>query len=239
MPRLLPLAAVPAVAALGLAALPATGTAATITPSAPCVSSLFEGGKLTYEPMVGKVVGCPPGGTFTISGRDGEASFFTGTYGPDGSADYAITSYGTKGIKPSAGQSLTLEVKEPINGVPTLTGEVGIKKTNIAIDFDITSPRNLAKSRRVKVSGTPFANQRLYGFLIKGTKVKKSSKSIRRVSLGKANACGYVNRKAAFFRSSRPSDGKYSLVVQAGTKFDSSKAGISRSFGVETRRVFR
>lgn len=233
MPRPSALVAAPAIAVLGLAALPAVGTASTVAPAAPCVSSLFQNGTSTRQPMTGTITGGVPGGLFTISGKGGEASFFSGTFDAAGNAQYAITSYGTSGIKPSKGRTVTLEVKEPINGVSVVTGSAQIKKSLIALQYDITSPKSLKARRSVKVSGTPFANANLYGFVVR----KKGGKTVKRVSLGKSNACGYTSRKVAFFDTSRPGTGAYTLYVNASKKLDKNTA-VSRGFTVVKRRRF-
>lgn len=236
MPRPLALAAVPAIAALGLVALPAAASASAIAPANSCVASAFnpKTSKLSYQPMTGTITGGTPGGPFTISGKDGEASFFSGTFDAAGNAQYSITSFATasNGIKPSKGETVTLQVNEPINGTPTVTGETKIKKTNVALDFDISSPRRLSAKRTVTVSGTPYAGKTVYAFVVKG---KAGSKVVRRISLGKSDACGYTRRKVAIFASSRPSTGNYTVYVNTGKKLNKDLA-IGKVISVYTSR---
>jgi hypothetical protein len=233
MPRPLALAAAPSLAVLALAAVPAAGQASTIAPAQQCVSSLFDSSavRTSYQPMTGTISGGVPGGRFTISGKGGQASFFSGTFDAAGNAAYSITSYGSSGIKPSKGRTVTLEVSEPINGVSTVTGQTNIKKSVVALDFDITSPRRLSAKRSVKVSGTPFAGKTVYAFVVRGTKGKKV---LRKVSLGKTNACGYTSRKVSLFRTSRPSTGTYTVYLNAGSKLNKS-ASIYKRISVYRR----
>jgi len=234
MPRPMTLAAVPAIAMLGLAAVPAVGSAATITPSAPCYATLYDdskpsGQKLQYQPMVGTITGGTPGGRFQIYGVGGKAGSQVGNFDGAGNASYTIASYSTPGINPSAGRTVKLEVTEFLGaGGTPITGSASVKVSTIAVDV-ATRPSNPRKARVVRVSGTPFANQKLYGFIVRGS---KSSKVLKRISLGTANACGYA-RKRAIVAPSSYRTGSYRLYINAGKKLDKSKA-IANGF-----RIFR
>lgn len=228
MPRPTLLAAVPAAALLGLAAIPAAGSAATIAPSAPCYATLFQDSKLTYQPMTGTITGGTPGGRFQIFGVGGKASSQVGNFDAAGNAPYAITSYSSPGINPSAGRTVELQVREFAAGGSPVTGSAKVKVTTIAVDV-ATKPRSPRSKRVVRVSGTPFANQRLYGFIVRGT---KSSRVLKRISLGKANACGYARTKAVVAPSNYRT-GTYRLYINPGKKLDKKNA-IANGF-----RIFR
>lgn len=90
--------------------------------------------------------------------------------------------------------------------------------TNLALSISST-PRSPRAHRKVAVSGTPFANQTLYGFVTK----PGSSVVLRRVPLGRANACGYVSARRVI-APRRYRRGSYRLYVNAGPKLHRSKA---------------
>lgn len=229
MPRPTLLAAVPAAALLGLAAVPASGTAAAIVPSAPCYATLFQSGKgITYQPMTGTITGGTPGGRFQIFGVGGKASSQVGNFDAAGNAAYSISSYSSPGINPSAGRTVELQVREFAAGASPITGAAKVKVTTIAVDVN-TKPRSPRSKRVVRVSGTPFAGQRLYGFVVRGS---KSSRVLKRISLGRANACGYARTRAVVAPSNYRT-GNYRLYINAGKKLDKDKA-IANGF-----RIFR
>lgn len=226
-------AAVPAVALLGLAAVPA----ATITPSAPCFATIFDtskpsGERLRWQPMTGTITGGTPGGRFQIYGVGGKAGSQVGSFDGAGNAAFTITSYSSPGIDPSAGRTVKLEVTEFLGaGGTPVTGATTVKVTTVAADV-ATRPRNPRSKRVIRVSGTPFANQRLYGFVVRGS---ESSRVLRRISLGTANACGYARKRDVVVpRNYRT--GTYRLYINAGRKLDKPKA-VSDSFRI-SRRAF-
>jgi hypothetical protein len=226
MPRSLSLAAVPAVALLGLVAVPAASSAATITPSAPCYSTLFQNSKLSYQPMTGTITGGTPGGRFQIFGVGGKASDMVGNFDAAGNAAYTITSYSNPGINPSAGRSVELQVTEFLPGGSQVTGAASVKVSTISADVE-SRPSNPRRARVVRASGTPFANQKLYGFVVRG---KSSSRVLKRISLGTANVCGYVRTKAVVAPNNYRT-GSYRLYINAGKSLKKSKA-IAYSFSI-------
>jgi hypothetical protein len=231
MSRSLSLAAVPAIALLGLAAVPAASSAATIAPSAPCYSTLYQNGKLSYQPMTGTITGGTPGGRFQIYGVGGKAGSQVGTFDAAGNASYTISSYSNPGINPSAGRTVKLEVTEFVAGASPITGSASVKVSTISVDVE-SRPSNPLRARVVRASGTPFANQSMYGFVVRGS---KSSKVLKRISLGKANECGYVRRKSVVApRSYRT--GSYRLYINAGKSLKKSQA-IAYGFRI-TRRSY-
>lgn len=211
-------------------AVPATAAAVTGTISAPCYSHVPTRGT---QPVVVSLSGGTPGADYivaaTVPGKGtGSAGSTDGTFDAAGNAIAQITDVfppnGT--IDPTKGQQIQISAQDfGAGGVDTPIGTTLI--TNIAMDVadHPTSPR---KRRRVRVSGTPFANRHVYAFVVKG----KSRHVLRRISLGKADVCGFVSHKGVV--APRPVHyGKYRLYVNAGRKLNKSKA-IHMSF-----RIFR
>ncbi|CAB4943045.1 unannotated protein [freshwater metagenome] len=229
MPRPTALAAIPAIAVLGLAAVPAASSAATIAPSSACYSTLFQNSKLTYQPMTGTITGGTPGGRFQIFGVGGKASSQVGNFDAAGNAGYSITSYSSPGINPSAGRTVELQVREFAAGGSPITGSTKVKVSTIAIDVKNT-PRSPRAKRVIRVSGTPFAGQRLYGFVVRGS---KSTRVLKRISMGTANACGYARTRGVVAPSNYRT-GSYRLYINAGKKLDKSKA-IGYGFRISRR----
>lgn len=233
MRRHLTLATVPTLALIGLAAVPAISSAATITPGAACYSTLFDdskpsGQRLQYQPMTGTITGGTPGGRFQIYGVGGKAGSQVGTFDAAGNANYTIDSYSSPGINPSAGRAVKLEVQEFAAGGSPVTGSADVKVSTISADVSIR-PSNPRKSRVVRVSATPFAGKKVYGFITRGS---KSSKVLKRISLGTANVCGYARRKAVVAPSNYRT-GSYRLYINAGTKLNKDQAV---SYGFRIRR---
>jgi hypothetical protein len=234
MRRPLTLATVPTLALIGLAAAPAMSSAATITPSAACYSTLFDsskpaGARLQYQPMTGTITGGTPGGRFQIYGVGGKASSQVGTFDAAGNASYTITSYSSPGINPSAGREVKLEVQE-FGAVSGVTGATSVKVSTISADVALrpSSPR---KARVIRVSATPFAGKKLYGFITRGS---KSSRVLKRITIGTGNVCGYA-RKKAVVAPSNYRNGNYRLYINAGKKLNKD---LAVSYGFRIRRVF-
>ena len=90
--------------------------------------------------------------------------------------------------------------------------------TNLALNVS-SRPRSPRRARTVSISGTPFANQHLYGFIVKGT----SREVLRRFDLGTANACGFVTDKEIVApRSFRA--GTYRLYINPGRSLNKARA---------------
>lgn len=233
MPRPTLLAAVPAAALLGLAAVPAAGSAATIVPSAPCYATSYDssrpsGQRLQWQPMTGTITGGTPGGRFQIFGVGGKAGSQVGTFDAAGNAPFTITSYSSPGITPSAGRTVELQVREFAAGASPITASAKVKVSTISIDAS-NRPSNPRKARVVRVSGTPYANQKLYAFVVKGS---KSTRVLKRISLGTANACGYVRKKAVVAPANYRLRTNYYVFVNAGKKLDKSKAPAAYRFSI-------
>ncbi|MDO9406806.1 hypothetical protein [Patulibacter sp.] len=234
MPRPSALAALPAAAAvLGLAALPAVSSAATIVPSAPCYATQFANSKLSYQPMTGTITGGTPGGRFQIFGVDGKAAGQVGNFDAAGNAQYTITSFSSAGINPSAGRTIELQVREFGAGGSPITGSTKVKVSTVAID--VANRPSSPRSKRVfRVSSTSYAGQKLYAFVVKG---KSSRKVLKRISLGTANECGYVRKKTVTVPSRYQINKNYYIYVNPGKKLDKSKSPSIYRFSI-SRRFF-
>ena len=215
--------AVGLLAAAGLLVATSSASAAvTATLNKACYSNIPTRGS---EPVVATLTGGTPGANFifsaTVPGRGtGSGGFAQGTFDAAGNATASITNVrppsGT--IGPTRGQVVNLSVQDfGVAGSPEQpVGTATI--TNVALSVS-SRPRNPRRARTVSVSGTPFANQRVYGFVVKGT----SRTVLRRIFLGTANACGFTtSKKVVAPRSFRP--GTYRLYVNAGRSLDKPRA---------------
>jgi hypothetical protein len=213
-----------------LLAVPAAASAVTGTISQPCYSHIPLKGS---DPVVVTLAGGTPGADYivaaTVPGKGlGSAGSATGTFDAAGNATAQITDVFPPGgsIDPIKGGRIDLSVTDygtPDTPVDTPIGSTLI--TNIALDVN-TKPRNPRSARRVTVSGTPFANQPVYGFITRGS----SSTVLRRISLGRGNVCGWVSKKAVVAPSPYR-EGTFKLYVNAGKKLNKS-AAIESSFRI-------
>jgi hypothetical protein len=224
---------VAASAALLLAA-PAAASAVTGAISKPCYTHIPTKGT---EPVIVSLAGGTPGAGFviaaTVPGKGlGSAGSNSGNFDAAGNAVTQITDVfpPSGSIDPIKGEAIVITVKD--FGVPavvdTLIGTTLI--TNLTMDVS-TTPKSPRKKRAITVSGTPFAGQALYGFVVKGT----GKKVLRRVSLGTADGCGYVRAKGVVapknFRT-----GTYRFYVNAGKTLN-KPLGIYTSFRI-SRSLF-
>jgi hypothetical protein len=213
---LIALATAPAVA------VPAAALAVTGGANKACYSHVPTKGS---EPVVVSLAGGVPGANFivaaTIPGKGwGSAGSASGTYDAAGNATVPITNVTTPSgtIDPVKGGQIALSVRDftPAGPADTQLGTVLVTNLAMKVASKPTSPR---KPRRVTVSGTPFANRRLYGFVVKG----KSRRVLHRFLLGKANACGYASRKAVVAPTPLRY-GRFRLYVNAGKKLAKARA---------------
>lgn len=132
-------------------------------------------------------------------------------------------------IGPLAGEKVDLSVEEfgPAGDVTTPIGSVLI--SNIALKVSDT-PRNPRKKRMVKLSGTPFAGKKMYGFVTN----KKGTKVLRHFYIGRGNVCGYTKRKAVVAPKNYKR-GSYRLYVNAGKKLNKKRA-LGQKFSIS--RIF-
>lgn len=222
-----------ALATAGLLVAVPAASAATATLNQACYTHIPTRGS---DPIVATLTGGTPGANFIFSATvpgmgTGSAGFATGTFDAAGNATSQITNVSPPSgtIGPTKGQVVNLTVQDfGAGGAEQPVGQATI--TNLAMSISGT-PRSPRAHRRVSVSGTPFANQRMYGFVVKGT----SRHILRRVYLGKANACGFVtSREIVAPRSFRP--GSYRFYINAGPTLNKPRA-IGNRFSI-TSRVF-
>lgn len=209
-----------AVTAAALLAAPATASAVTGSVDQPCFSTIPGRGS---EPLVVHLSGGTPNGSYVLTAKaakgTGTAGSTSGTFDATGAATATITSLSVPGgsSKPSAGRAVDLVVKD-IGAGGAETPVASAKITNLTMDV-VSNTRRVRAVREIRVSGTPFAGQTLYAFIVKGS----SSKVLKRIALGKTNACGYVTRKAIVAPPSG-SRGSYRLYVNPGITLKKSKA---------------
>ncbi|MBJ7330082.1 MAG: hypothetical protein JHC95_09315 [Solirubrobacteraceae bacterium] len=226
------LAALAGTAALTVGA-PAAASAATVTLDKPCYSKVPLGGS---EPLVATISGGTPGGRFqlifTVPGKaSGTAGSQSGNFDALGNA--VVTYQGIRPprttIEPDKGQTINVSITDyAAGGVEQPAGSFLVSTLTMDV---ATKPRNPRSKRAVKVSGSPFANQELYGFITK----PDSAKVLKKFKIGKANVCGYAERRAVVApRSNRT--GTYRLYINAGSTLQKSNA-VWSSFRI-TRSLF-
>jgi hypothetical protein len=215
--------AVGLLAAAGLLVATSSASAAvTATLNQACYTHVPTAGS---DPLTATLTGGTPGANFifsaTVPGRGtGSAGFAQGTFDAAGNATASITNVRPQNgtIGPTRGQVVNLSVQD--FGVPGSPEQpVGTATvTNLALNVS-SRPRSPRRARTVSVSGTPFANQHLYGFVVKGT----SRTVLRRIDLGTANGCGFTTaKKVVAPRTFRP--GTYRLYINAGRSLDKARA---------------
>ncbi|WP_354697684.1 hypothetical protein [Paraconexibacter sp. AEG42_29] len=215
----------PLLGAAGAAALlvvPASAAAAvTGTLDQKCYSHIPAGGS---EPIVAALSGGTPNAPFQLgAGAPGKAfgssGSVTGTFDATGSATATLRDVAFPGgsSKPSKGRKVNLSVVD--NGAGGAVSSVGSALvTNLAIDVD-AGPKKARSSRLVSISGTPFANQALSAFIVKGS----STRVLKRIPLGRSNACGFADTKAVVAPPTR-TPGSYRLYINAGKTLKKSLA---------------
>jgi len=176
------------------------------------------------EPIDVALSGGEPGAAFRVlatrPGRPaGSVGSAGGTYGADGDATVRIPRLAGIGSAPTAGRAVEIAVQDAA-GVVTPVAET--LATTFAVDV-AASPSRLGARRVVRVSGTPFADRRLSAFLVRGS----GTKVLRRISLGTADACGYVRRSVAILPRGLRS-GSYRVWVGPGTKLRRTAALYDR-----------
>jgi hypothetical protein len=224
-----------------------TASAVALVPSAAVAAVTGHANQACYshiptrgsEPIVVTLSGGEPGAGFVLSATvpgkgEGSAGSASGTYDAAGNATAQITGVVTPSgtIDPVRGAPIALSVTSFTQGSGTFATPLGsVLVTNLAIKVAL-KPSNPRKKRRVAVSGTPFANQRLFGFVVKG---KKGKHVLRRIALGRADGCGFASKRAVV-APKRFRTGNYTLYVNAGRKLEKAHA-LAYSFRI-FRRVF-
>lgn len=222
VPRPLKLA-VPASVAFGLL-LPMAADAATITPLKPCYARVPTQGA---EPLTFNLSGGNANTRFLLSGVDGAASSVSGTFDAAGNAAAVIPDGFGSGpsIGPSKGRKITMQVQEfPVGAPSGVTGTTQVTVTNVAMDIKLKRRQPFSKATWTVSGLTPIVGPgTLYASYIRGT---KGSKVVKRIKLGRPNACGYLRVKkvappARQFRT-------WTIYVHVGKKLDKKKAISSR-----------
>ncbi|MGX6447749.1 hypothetical protein ACVU7I_06735 [Patulibacter sp. S7RM1-6] len=231
MPRRSLALAAPVAALAALAAVPATGSAAVITPDRPCYTTVYSGGKLAWQPINVAVTGGNANARFMVYGVGGKASSTTSQFDGAGNGAVALSSFSNPGIDPSKGRTITLAVTEfPVGAPSGDTGAVNIKATTLALDLS-NKPRSAYSRRTWTMSGlTPLTGLRtMYASWYRGSKLVKRSK------LGTANACGYLRVKRSAFPSRKYR--KLTLRVHSQKKWSKSLPYLKTTVRV-VRRYF-
>ena len=194
---------------------PVASAAVTVAIDRSCYSHVPGQGT---QPIVATITGGTPGANFLLSASDpgegrGSAGSASGTFDAAGNAVAQLTNVfpPSGSIGPLRGQPVNLSLTDYGSGQTDVpVGRAVI--TNLALDV-ASKPRSPREPRRVRVSGTPFAGKRLFGFVTK----PGSSRVLRRFALGKANRCGFATSKEIVAPRSFAS-GEYRLYVNAGRK---------------------
>ena len=220
------------VAAGLLAAAPAASAAVTATLNQACYTHIPTQGS---DPIVATLAGGTPGANFILSAAapgkaTGSSGSATGTFDAAGNATAQLANVSPPSgtIGPTRGQVINLTVQDfGAGGAEQPVGQTLITNLAMSVASRPTSPR---ARRQVSISGTPFANQRIYGFVVRGT----SRNVLRRILVGTTNACGFATtRKIVAPRDFAP--GSYRLYLNAGRSLNKSRALGSR-FSI-TRRL--
>jgi hypothetical protein len=215
--------AVLAGAVLSLSGAPVASAAITGSVNKPCYTHVPVRGT---EPIAVTLAGGTPGAHFIVSATAAGKSL-----GSAGTADGAFDAAGngtaqltdvfppSGSIRPIKGEPLVISARDFGAGAASIETPIAQTLiTNLAMDVS-SRPRNPRKARAITVSGTLFAGQALYGFVVKG----KNPKVLRRLSLGTADGCGYLKSKGIVApRSFR--HGSYRFYVNAGPKLNKALA---------------
>jgi hypothetical protein len=208
---------------LSLGSASAASAALTGSVGKPCYAHIPARGS---EPIVVTLAGGTPGAHFIVSATAvgkalGSAGTADGTFDAAGNGTAQLTDVfpPSGSIGPIKGEPLVISARD--SGAGTASVETPIAKTlitNVAMAVS-AKPRNPRKARAITVSGTPFAGQALYGFVVKG----KNPKVLRRLSLGTADGCGYLKSKGIVAPKSFRR-GTYRFYVNAGPKLNKALA---------------
>jgi hypothetical protein len=216
MPRRATAAVVPAVALLGLAAVPAVSSAATMTPDRACYSRVPTQGS---QPINLAISGGVANARFFAFGVGGKASSSpTATFDAAGNGSATISDFSTgASISPSKGRTISIGLNQYGPGTPNgQTDAVNVKVTNAALDVNIKRRSPFSRATWTVSGLTPlFGQGTLYASYTKGT---KSRKVIKRIKLGTPNnACGYLRVSKVPPPSHRT--GTWTIWVHVGKKF--------------------
>jgi hypothetical protein len=223
-------AAVLAAAALSLSTAPAASAAITGSVAKPCYVHVPTRGS---EPIVVTLAGGTPGAHFIVNATArgktlGSAGVADGDFDATGNGTARLTDDlpPSGSIGPVKGESLVISARDFGAGAASIETPIAQTLiTNLAMDVS-ARPRNPRKARAITVSGTLFAGQQLFGFIVKGS----NPKVLRRLALGTADGCGYLKSKGVVApRSFR--HGSYRFYVNAGPKLNKALA-IGSGFSI-------
>ena len=211
---------------------PAAASAATGTLNQACYTHVPTRGS---QPIVIALTGGTPGADYevaaTVPGKGlGSAGSAAGTFDAAGNATAQITDVSPPSgtIDPTKGQPVSISVQDfGVDGSPPVTiGNALITTLSMSVSDKPSNPR---ARRAIRVSGAPFANRRIYGFITK----THGSHVLKRIALGRGDVCGFTTTKAVVAPPSfKP--GTYRLYVNAGKKLN-KKASLWTSFRIFTR----
>lgn len=222
----------------------ASGIPSLAAPLAACYSPTIDKypGVPDYFSSVGPLeFSGPPSDTTTWEVRatntSGEFNIRTIVFGADGRA--SLPKVGGLLIetarKVGPGETVNLEISDRQNPeAKTPLGTTKVAPLGVQI---VTSPKTGPQPFRrrvpVAVSGVQFANKTLYGFLVsfKG-RPGRFTKTLSRVTLGKADACGYLRKTVTLLPPKvKVPPGRFpQLYVNVGPKLDKPNAVWTTKF---------
>jgi hypothetical protein len=213
---------------------PAAASALTGTLNQACYTHVPTRGS---QPIVIALTGGTPGADYevaaTVPGKGlGSAGSADGTFDAAGNATAEITDVSPPSgtIDPTKGQPVSISVQDfgVVGSAPVTIGNALVTTLSMSVS---DKPNNPRARRAVRVSGAPFANKRIYGFI---TKVH-GSHVLKRIALGRGDVCGYTTAKAVVAPPNYKT-GTYRLYVNAGKKLN-KKLSLWTSFQIY-RRAF-
>ena len=213
---------------------PAAASALTGTVNQACYTHVPTRGS---QPIVIALTGGTPGADYevaaTVPGKGlGSAGSADGTFDAAGNATAQITDVSPPSgtIDPTKGQPVSISVQDfgVVGAAPVTIGNALVTTLSMSVS---DKPNNPRARRAVRVSGAPFANKRIYGFI---TKVH-GSHVLKRIALGRGDVCGYTTAKAVVAPPNFKT-GTYRLYVNAGKKLN-KKLSLWTSFQIY-RRAF-
>ena len=208
---------------------PAVASAATGTLNQGCYTHIPTRGS---QPIVIALTGGTPGADYevaaTVPGKGlGSAGSADGTFDAAGNATAQITDVSPPSgtIDPTKGQPVSISVQDfgVVGSAPVTIGSALITNLSMSVSDKPSSPH---ARREVRVSGAPFANRRIYGFIT----TAHGSKVLKRIAMGRGDVCDFTKTKAVVAPPSFKT-GTYRLYVNAGKKLN-KKLSLWTSFQI-------
>lgn len=222
----------------------APGTASLASPLAACYSqATFAINKgIATPPRIGPLTFTGPAGTewsVLVKGADGNTRTFEPiTFDANGRAALPRGIPFTNSPPAGPGETFNLSIQDaspsdvPHPETPLGTTKVASLNLEVVRRSGTGAAVSLSRPHPVVVSGAPFANKTMYGFIVQykfkagrfmGDPAPRSRKVLRRFKLGKADECGYVAKKKVL-AAKVPSGYRTQLYVNAGPKLDKPHA---------------